>query len=78
MSGPDPGALGVVDAGAVPAVAAFEVADAAFASCAPLDGSLEGWSVFFGSSGLSGFAFAGMTTVRTPRSCRVSSTFFSP
>ena len=52
VSGPDPGAFGAVDAGAVPAVAAFEGADAAFAAGAPLDGSSEGGSVFFVSPGL--------------------------
>ena len=59
MSGPDPGAFGGVDAGAVPAVAAFEGADAAFAAGAPFDGSSERWSVFLGSAGLAGFALAG-------------------
>ena len=59
MSGPDPGALGVVDAGSIPAVAAFEGADTAFTSGAPLDGSPKRGSVFGGSSRLGRFAFAG-------------------
>src|ERR1700746_1115287 len=54
VSGPDPGAFGAVDAGAVPAVAAFEAADAAFGPGAPFDGASEGFSVFFGASGLRG------------------------
>ena len=59
MPGADSGSFGAVDAGAIPAVAAFEGADAAFASGAPLDCSPEGWPVFLGSPGLGRFAFAG-------------------
>jgi hypothetical protein len=44
---------------AVPAVGAFEGADTAFTSSAPLNCSSEGWPVFFGSPCLGGFAFAG-------------------
>src|SRR5262245_17694323 len=58
VSGPDPGAFGAVDAGAVPAVAAFEVADAAFAAGSPFDGAAERLSVFFGAPRLRRFAFA--------------------
>ena len=56
--GPDPGAFGAVDAGAVPSVAAFEGADPAFASGAPFDGAAERSSVLLGLSGLGGSAFA--------------------
>jgi hypothetical protein len=59
VPGPDSGSFGTVDAGAVPAVAAFEGADAAFAAGAPLDCSPEGWPVFLGSPALGRFAFAG-------------------
>jgi len=59
VPGPDSGAFGAVDAGAIPAVATLEGTDAAFASGAPLDCSSEGWPVFVGSPGLGGFAFAG-------------------
>ena len=48
MSGPDPGALDAVDAGAVPTVAS-EIADPAFAAGAPFDGAAERFSVFVGS-----------------------------
>jgi hypothetical protein len=41
VSGPDPYTLGAVDAGAVPAVAAFEVANAAFGPGAPFHGAAE-------------------------------------
>lgn len=41
-SGPDPGAIGGVDAAAIPAVAAFERADSAFAAGSPLDVAAEG------------------------------------
>lgn len=57
VSGPDPGALGAVDAGAVPAVSAFEVANSSFAAGSPFDGAAEGFSVFDGASRLRGFAF---------------------
>lgn len=59
VSGPDPGSLGAVDAGAVPAVAAFEGADSAFAAGAPLHGSSKRSSVFLGLSCLAGSALAG-------------------
>ena len=59
MSGPDPGAFEAVDAGTVPAIAAFEITDAAFAAGSPFDGAAEGFSMFFGASGLRRFAFAG-------------------
>lgn len=46
VADPDLGAFGAVDAGAVPAVSAFEGADSPFASVAPLDCSPKRWSVF--------------------------------
>lgn len=58
MSGPDSGALGAVDVGPIPAVAAFEGADSAFMAVASLDGSPKRGPVFGGSSGLGWFAFA--------------------
>ena len=48
-----------VDAGTVPAVAAFEVTDSAFAAGSPFDGAAEGSSMFLSTSGLRRFAFAG-------------------
>ena len=59
MSGPDPGSFDGVDPGAVPAVAAFEGADPAFAAGSPFHVSAERSSVFVGLSGLAGSAFAG-------------------
>ena len=59
VPGPDSGSFGAVDAGAIPAVATLEGADAAFTSGAPLDGSSERWPVFLGSPSLAGFAFTG-------------------
>ena len=59
MSGPDPGSFGRVDAAAVPAVAAFERADPALASGAPLDGSPERGSSFVSVAGGTGAALAG-------------------
>ena len=59
VPGPDSGAFGAVDAGAIPAVATLEGADAAFTSGAPLDCSSERASVFLGLPGLAGFDFAG-------------------
>ena len=56
---PDSGACGAVDAGAIPAVATLEGADAAFTSVAPLDCSSERAPVFLGLPGLAGFAFTG-------------------
>ena len=57
-AGPDPGAFGAIDAGAVPAVAALEVTDPAFAASAPFDDAAERSSVFFGPSRRGRFAFA--------------------
>ena len=59
MSGPGAGAFGAVDAGAVPAVAVFEVADWAFASGSPFHGAAKRWSMFLGASGLRWSALAG-------------------
>ena len=56
--GPDPGAFGAIDAGAVPAVAALEVTDPACAASAPFDDAAERSSVFFGPSRRGRFAFA--------------------
>ena len=69
LPGPGFRSLKAVHAGAVPAVCAFEGADAAFASGSPLDGSAEGSASFQLLSGQAGppFPFRGMTTVRTPR-----------
>jgi hypothetical protein len=51
--------LEAVHAGAVPAVCAFEGADAAFASGSPFDGSAECSASFQLLSGQAGFPFAG-------------------
>jgi hypothetical protein len=56
VSGPDPGSFGGVDHGAVPSVAAFEVADAAFAAGSPFHLPPERSLSFLGLSGLAGFA----------------------
>jgi hypothetical protein len=47
VSGPDLRSLGAVDADAVPAVTAFEVADAAFAADSSFEDAAEGFSTFF-------------------------------
>ncbi|MEA2768979.1 MAG: hypothetical protein QOD93_1941 [Acetobacteraceae bacterium] len=49
MSSPDGCSFGAVDADAVPAVTAFEVADAAFAADSPFEHAAEGFSMFFGA-----------------------------
>jgi hypothetical protein len=57
-----------VDLAAVPAVAVFEVADASLAAGAPLDELAEGRSAFVRLSLPTGFALAGLATVRRSRS----------
>src|SRR3954463_173136 len=59
VSDPDPGAVGAVDPGSVPAVVAFECADPAFDAGPPFHGSAERSSVFHGPAGCGGFALAG-------------------
>ena len=54
LPGPGFRSLKAVHAGAVPAVCAFEGADAAFASGSPLDGSAEGSASFQLLSGQAG------------------------
>lgn len=58
MSGPDPGAFGAIDAGPVPAVAGFEVADSAFAAGAPFDVATERFSMLLGAPRRRRFVFA--------------------
>jgi hypothetical protein len=58
MPCPDSGSFGAVDAGAVPAVSAFESADAAFASGSPFHRFPECPTAFLGLSGLAGPALA--------------------
>jgi hypothetical protein len=58
LSGPDAGPVEAVEAGAVPAVAAFEAADPALAAGSPLDDPAEGRSVLDSLAGLAGFALA--------------------
>src|SRR5215207_7981395 len=59
VSGPDPGPVEVIEAGAVPPVLPFEGADPSFAPGAPLDGSAERSAVLVGLAGLAGSALAG-------------------
>jgi hypothetical protein len=59
VSAPGSGAGEGGQAGAVPAVAVFEVADAAFASGAPFDESAEGWALFGLPAVGAGGAFTG-------------------
>lgn len=59
MSGPDPGSLSPVEAGAVPAVLAFEPANAPFAAGSPFHGASECPPVFGGLPGPAGFALTG-------------------
>src|SRR4051812_47346448 len=59
LAGPDPRPVEAVQAGAVPAVAAFEAADSALATGAPLDDSAKGRAVLGGLTGLAGSALAG-------------------
>src|SRR3954463_14315317 len=58
LPGPDACSVQAIEAGAVPAVAALEAADPAFAAGAPLDRLAEGRSVFGGLSGPAGAALA--------------------
>jgi hypothetical protein len=58
VSGPDPGSFGGVDQGSVPSVAAFEVADAAFAAGSPFHLPPERSLSFLGLSGLAGSALS--------------------
>src|SRR5690606_13110301 len=59
VSAPDTGAGQAVQAGACPAVAVFEVADAALTAGAPLDEFAECWSLFVLAAGRAGGAFSG-------------------
>ena len=59
MSGPDTGPVEAVEAGAVPAVAAFAAADPALATGAPLGDLAEGRSMLGGLADLAAAAFAG-------------------
>src|SRR3954470_20708272 len=59
VSGPDPGAVEVVEAGAVPAVLPFEGADPGLATGPPLHCSAERPAVFVGLASLAGSALAG-------------------
>ena len=58
MSGPDPGAFEAVDAGPIPAISAFETADAAFGPGSPFHGAAERFSMLFGSPRFGGFALS--------------------
>src|SRR5215213_8034707 len=59
VSGPDPGPVEVVEAGAVPAVLPFEGADPGLATGPPLHCSAERPAVFVGLASLAGSALAG-------------------
>ena len=59
LSGPGFGSFEAVQAGAVPAVSAFEGTDPTLASRSPFDGSTEGSASFQLLSGQAGFPFAG-------------------
>src|SRR3954471_24264923 len=59
VSGPDPGPVEVIEAGAVPPVLPFEGADPGFAAGPPLDRSAERPAVFVGLAGLAGSTLAG-------------------
>src|SRR3954451_23064416 len=59
VSGPDPGPVEVIEAGAVPPVLPFEGADPGLATGAPLHGSAERPAMFVGLAGLAGSALAG-------------------
>src|SRR5215217_6757217 len=54
VSGPDPGPVEVIEAGAVPAVLPFEGADPGLATGPPLHCSAERSAVFVGLAGLAG------------------------
>ena len=79
LSGPGFRSFEAVQAGAVPAVSAFEGADPAFASGSPFDGSAECSACSRPVAGRHRVCpLRGMTTVRTPRSARSCSTAASP
>src|SRR4029077_13845188 len=59
VSSPDPGSFGGVDHGAVPSVAAFQVADSAFAAGPPFHVFAERALSFLGLASLAGLALAG-------------------
>jgi hypothetical protein len=69
---PRSGAFCAVDSGSIPAVSAFEGADPAFATGSPLDGSSERGPMFLRSSSGRRLPLRGITTSRTPRSCRLT------
>src|SRR3954453_13008235 len=58
VSAPGGGAVAAGDAAAGPAVAVFEVADAAFAAGSPLDEPAEAGPVFGGPPGRAGLTFS--------------------
>src|SRR3954470_5971851 len=59
VSGPDPGPVELIEAGAVPAVLPFEGADPGLATGPPLHCCAERPAVFVGLAGLAGSALAG-------------------
>src|SRR5215207_6890175 len=59
VSGPDPGPVEVIEAGAVPPVLPFEGADPGLATGPPLHGSAERPAMFVGLASLAGSALAG-------------------
>ena len=78
LFGPGFRSFEAVQAGAVPAVAAFEGADPAFASGSPFDGAAEGPASFQLLSGQAGFPFAGNDDSANTQFGKVLSTAASP
>jgi hypothetical protein len=74
VAAPGHGAVAAGDAATGPAVAVFEVADAALAAGSPFDQAAELAAVFVGSASRAGLAFPGIATVVTPSSCSAAST----
>src|SRR5690242_16788616 len=72
VAAPDPRTAQAVEAGAVPAVAVFEVADAAFAAGAPFDEFAEGRASLVLAAAGAGGAFAGYGHLRDAQVVQLS------
>jgi len=78
VSDPDSGSFGAVEPAAVPALATYQGADPALAFGSPFDGSSDPRRCSTACWALVGLPLPGMTTLRTPWSCKASSAPCSP